>query len=650
MPGEAPYRLTIGLTALRHLGIGLYSNIPAVLSEVVANAWDADASKVEVTIDVAGKKIVITDDGRGMTKDDANARYLTVGYDKRKSEGATSPGGRRFMGRKGIGKLSLFSIAHVVEVHSVRRPTKGSVGKSGFIMDARKIEEAITAGCPDYLPRPVNEDKIKITRGTTIALSQLKSSAKMAAPSLRKRLARRFSIIGPEHGFSVSVNGEPIGVADRDYFGKVEYLWHIGDGSEKYVKSCPNARKHERIDGTVDAGKGYRVTGWVGTLDAQKSVEEGHNTIVILARGKLVHEDILKDMKEGRLFTKYVIGEIEADFLDLDGEEDIATSDRQSVKEDDPRFEALKDYLRNTVLNRIGNVWTEWRLQQAKRKALENPKIRKWFEGLTSDNKRYAETLFSQIESFPIEDPEYKRVLYRHGILAFETLALKQNLALLAQVSTKTEVKEFLALLQSMDDLEEAHYYQIVKGRVEVLQKFEDIVPTARERVIQEHVFDHLWLLHPSWERASTDEHMEKSVMTEFRKVDAKLTPEEKAARLDIRYRTAAGKHIIIELKKYSASVTTTGLIDQVRKYRGALEKCLKAAYPGKSQVIEVVCILGAAPQPIDQDERNRKMLAVIDARYMTYDELIRETRDDYRDYLDAQKKIRRIEKLVESI
>ena len=38
MPREAPYRLTIDLTALRHLGIGLYSNIPAVLSEVVANA------------------------------------------------------------------------------------------------------------------------------------------------------------------------------------------------------------------------------------------------------------------------------------------------------------------------------------------------------------------------------------------------------------------------------------------------------------------------------------------------------------------------------------------------------------------------------------------------------------------------------------
>jgi hypothetical protein len=59
MSGEAPYRLTVDLNALRHLGIGLYSNIRAVLSEVVANAWGAHARKVRVTIDVAGKRIVI---------------------------------------------------------------------------------------------------------------------------------------------------------------------------------------------------------------------------------------------------------------------------------------------------------------------------------------------------------------------------------------------------------------------------------------------------------------------------------------------------------------------------------------------------------------------------------------------------------------
>ena len=36
------YEMTLSLNVLRHLGFGLYSNIAAVLSEVVANSWDAE--------------------------------------------------------------------------------------------------------------------------------------------------------------------------------------------------------------------------------------------------------------------------------------------------------------------------------------------------------------------------------------------------------------------------------------------------------------------------------------------------------------------------------------------------------------------------------------------------------------------------------
>ena len=34
------YRMTVDLNVLDHLGINLYSNIAAVLTEAVANAWD----------------------------------------------------------------------------------------------------------------------------------------------------------------------------------------------------------------------------------------------------------------------------------------------------------------------------------------------------------------------------------------------------------------------------------------------------------------------------------------------------------------------------------------------------------------------------------------------------------------------------------
>lgn len=62
--------MSLSLNVLNHLGINLYSNIPAVLSEIVANSWDADATRVDITI--SDDEIVIKDDGCGMSAEDIN--------------------------------------------------------------------------------------------------------------------------------------------------------------------------------------------------------------------------------------------------------------------------------------------------------------------------------------------------------------------------------------------------------------------------------------------------------------------------------------------------------------------------------------------------------------------------------------------------
>lgn len=66
------YRMSLSLNVLNHLGINLYSNIPAVLSEIVANSWDADAENVKIFIET--DKIIILDDGSGMDEKDINEK------------------------------------------------------------------------------------------------------------------------------------------------------------------------------------------------------------------------------------------------------------------------------------------------------------------------------------------------------------------------------------------------------------------------------------------------------------------------------------------------------------------------------------------------------------------------------------------------
>src|SRR5207245_1460029 len=143
---EPLYELKIDLQVLKHLGIGLYSNVPAIASEMVANAYDADAKKVDIT--VKNQEIVIEDDGLGMNVEDANKKFLTVGYDKRASGETETPKlKRKPMGRKGIGKLSAFAIAEEVEVQSVKTdPKTGRVlGGAALVMHDVGIEESANA-------------------------------------------------------------------------------------------------------------------------------------------------------------------------------------------------------------------------------------------------------------------------------------------------------------------------------------------------------------------------------------------------------------------------------------------------------------------------------------------------------------------------
>jgi hypothetical protein len=242
-------------------------------------------------------------------------------------------------------------------------------------------------------------------------------------------------------------------------------------------------------------------------------------------------------------------------------------------------------------------------------------------------------------------------VLYRHGILAFETLAMTENLAALERLEDDADFAAFAEVFAEIDALEQVHYYQIVKGRLAVIEKFQGLADEdAKEKVVQQHIFDHLWLLDASWERATTDERMEQSVMAEFAKVDVGLTPEERAGRIDIRYKTVAGKHVIIELKRYGRTVKATELAEQVNKYRRALSKCLVAANEPAPHFIESICILGAPPEPADEPKIAADVLAAVGARFLTYEQLIQQTRHSYRDYIDANVAIGRIHELIDRI
>ena len=523
---EHKYEMTLSLNILRHLGFGLYSNIAAVLSEVVANAWDADAEHVSIVIDARSGEVTIGDDGHGMTIDDANRKYLYVGYERRSEEPYTPRLKRSVMGRKGIGKLSLFSIARTVEVHSVRDNVR-----HGFIMDSDKIAAKIKDGREgNYNPSEVDPAKIDLERGTRIVLTNMKRNLQWTGRHLRRRLARRFSVIGAQDNFEIMLNDEPITVEDREYQDKLQYLWSFGAAGVQCRERSKKLERYEERDGTIGGQPGYEIDGWIGSAFVSGQLKEPDtaesiNKIVVMVRGKLAQEDILEEFGEGGLYTKYLLGEIHADFLDLDDEDDIATTSRQRLIEEDPRYDALKKKLRSE-LKYIQSRWTALRNEQGTEEALEFPQIKEWFGWLDADQKKSAKRLFGRINQLPMDDPNQKRQLLVSGVLAFESLKLRNMLYRLDEVSVDN-LEALNQVFIQLDDLEASAYYQVARDRLQVIRKLTDLVDeNAKERVLQKHLYKHLWLLDPSWERATHTEMMERRIYKALQGVYDSLTAE----------------------------------------------------------------------------------------------------------------------------
>ncbi len=644
------YNMTVDLNVLDHLGINLYSNIAAVLTEAVANAWDADAHNVAISLDKKGGVITIEDDGHGMSIDDVNNKYLHIGYRRRIGESDTTPEGRPVMGRKGLGKLSLFSIANIVEVRSFK-----SRKAHGLRMNLADIRAALKANKVSYAPSVLPKKDVKIKKGTSIILREITRPKLFESLAvLRTQLARRFSVIGEAYHFIVSVNGKKITFADREELTKAQFLWRIGDVAITLPKGH-NIKEDRLID--LSKVKGLiNIRGWIATSNVPKdlSTSAGNlNSIVVMARGRLIQENVLDKLNMGQMYTKYLTGQIEADVLDDTGDKDIATSDRQRLQEDDPRYVALLKTLR-LVLSKIESEWSELRkkYEVAKVKS-EIPAVAEWLGGLPDGYRKSAEKVVAQISALPIELPEERKTLLRHGILAFERMKLTGSVDDFVQ--GLSNVDQLLKILADRDSLESSLYRDIIKSRLEAIKSFNGLVDAdKKEAILQKYLFDHLWLLDPMWERATDSERIEQTLKKEYKEFAAGLSDEESKGRLDIRYKTNAGAHIIVELKKVRRKMSLPELQEQGQKYRSALAKCLEKVGVVNPD-IQIVFVLG---QPVRESENAslggdayvRKTLSPLGARVVYYEQMIENANKAYSEYLAQSKKMDKLDEILDQI
>lgn len=124
-----------------------------------------------------------------------------------------------------------------------------------------------------------------------------------------------------------------------------------------------------------------------------------------MVRGKMAKEDIFSEIGTTSLYSKYVFGEIRADFLDLDDEADITTSSRQDFFEDDERYIALKSFVQKE-LSTIRSDWEDIRSSKGVEEACKYVIVNEWYNDLKGDDKLAAKKLFGKINQLTVEKEE----------------------------------------------------------------------------------------------------------------------------------------------------------------------------------------------------------------------------------------------------
>ena len=664
------YEMNVSLNVLNHLGLNLYSNTPAVLSEVIANSWDADAAEVRVEFDRDRNIVTVRDDGFGMDLDDINDKYLFVGYQKRDPANPDfrTPKGRKPMGRKGIGKLSLFSIANRISVYT----RKDGGQNEAFTMDADEIKRAIESEDQDpssskrYTPTPAPFDDVELgSHGTLVKIDGLKKIrlTKNSVSGLRKRIARRFGLL--DAGFRIFVDGEEVTFAERDYFHKVRFLFQYGDYD--YAPHCSKLDKDDdgenlsfvregRFDSEGETGEngGYSISGWIAVARSSTDLdgrggEDNLNKITVVSRGKVAQEDILSEFRIGGMITKFLFGEIHADFLDQDDKDDIATSSRQRFVEDDPRYQALSKFM-DGELRRIATEVDRLKENKAIDAAVsQNPHIKEWYDDLHPPQLRAtAKRVFAVIDQAGV-DERHKNSLYADGIMAFESRKIEYALQALGNVDPEN-MAALLKCLASVDEIEAGHYYKIVRGRLNIIHKLRGLVESnVYERELRDYIFDHLWLLDPAWERATEYKYMERRLQ---RVVDG-VPKDNKAVQPDIRYRRVSSAHVIVELKRPERRLGKSEIEDQLRMYRRAVSNDLKKSPEHSQFPIESFCIVDELPRDWDDPsvrDEDERSLAAYNIRVLTYTRLIDDAYAVYSAYLKASAKVDGLRALLDKV
>lgn len=665
-PDNFPMAIQGGM--LEALGINMYTSIGKCLVEFVANAYDSDARTVGISIpegiaparaamrEAAKKavangemapfrvlleplsddfKIVITDDGHGMTPREVEERFLPINRRRRADDTGDetkmkSESGRRYvMGRKGLGKLAGFGAAELVTIRTKRA---GETFATVFKLDYNDLKNAYNLAAVQ-IPASYEEGRLPEEQGTTVTLSRLKCDAvKYTVDTVRSIIAESFFGIDPAD-FEVVVNGAPC----EEPLVHYEYLYPEHRGADGYASAQVNIDGGDPI--TIDYVVKFRARepdlkqpeAKFGHLDAVKRGARIYCNKRLAAGPSLFKLPTGMHNFHSQSYMECLVRADQLDRLAVD----LVNTNRTQLREDNEIVDSLIDKVTDFMKSAIAAhaKFREFQAINTVEKAEETRHINKIIDRLPRRQKAAAKKILQTLVSVHgVQSAEFAEM----APLIINSMNAGDVLVRLIELNSDPgSVEKIANHLSELAEIERSDALKLYRGRrsgITALQALTDKgEDTWRkgprfEKELHELLKKYPWLIKPEYARFLTSDADMGKVVTALAKtlsIDTFAKPLSDGSIDDTRpdlvflMSDSASPYMVtvVELKSPNIPLDIDHL-QQLKSYIRQIREWLDIEYPRKEITVQGY-LIGAKPDPATTARKCRDLMAEISERSM---------------------------------
>ena len=492
---------------LDQLGIQTYHTPAAAISELISNAWDADASVVKISIPESideGEEIVIEDNGIGMSFNDCQDKYLNVGYNRRGSHSKeTSLGGRPILGRKGIGKFAGFGIAEIIHVKTTSSDT-GEI--TDFKLDINKLRhDTYISETPKNIDARYHHNSSDSDHGTKITLKSLNLS-NVIRKDFKDNLSRKFLLHRSVDNFKIMINEEPLEISElKEADVRYEFPRDYDDAQSRNIDE--DGWCIESIDETHNIA-------WKVQFTRDTIKIRDFQGITIFVNGKLAQNPFFFELVGGiggQAGQSYMTGQIKADYID-EFDDDLISPERQRINWNMPQTQTLYKWGEKRVKELL-IMWHNKRGEERMRELEDRMSIFKTrLEKLDHSKRAGTKKILNKIGSIStIADKDYQEIAIS-VILAIEKGRLDELWEKISNSET-FDTDRFLSVLTEAGVISALTVAEYVKTNLLTISQLKKYVTNKEyETKIRDYVAEHPQLLGPEWELFKQERSLKKTI------------------------------------------------------------------------------------------------------------------------------------------